>query len=106
MNFTVLVSRSDFHPSNVPNVLWESYLEYLWYYQADSWVSRMAYAFRVLAVSVAFPFIILTLFVRGPTFSRVEPKSFIQLVQDIASYVVARTLGIVDEGRAVSPVKN
>jgi hypothetical protein len=80
-NFSELTSRITISPSALPTLLWEYYLEYLWFYQPSSWVARTAYAFRVLAFLLILPITLLTLL-------------------DIASYVVARTLGVVDDVKA------
>jgi hypothetical protein len=64
MKLTAYVKTADLHPSAVPRLLWEYYLEYLWFYQPESWVARTAYAFRVVAVLAAFPFVVLMLLVR------------------------------------------
>ncbi|KAF4620626.1 hypothetical protein D9613_000439 [Agrocybe pediades] len=77
--YTSQVTRIE--PSSIPGTLWAYYLEYLWYYEPDSWVARIAYSFRVLAFLVALPFIVLGLV-------------------DISSYVIARTLGVVDDVKA------
>ncbi|KAF9529207.1 hypothetical protein CPB83DRAFT_852857 [Crepidotus variabilis] len=68
-------------PLSIPGLLWAWYLEYLWNYEGNSWVARTAYTFRVLAVLICLPFVIFGLL-------------------DIASYIVARTLGVVDVVKA------
>ncbi|KAL6300433.1 hypothetical protein BKA93DRAFT_801602 [Sparassis latifolia] len=66
---------------SVPGTLWRLYLEYLWDYHSASWVASVAYTFRVLAFLSIAPFVLLTLL-------------------DVASYVIARTLGVVDDTKA------
>ncbi|KAH9485113.1 hypothetical protein JR316_0002020 [Psilocybe cubensis] len=65
----------------IPGTIWAYYLEYLWFYEPDSWVATIAYSCRVLAVLISLPVIILGLL-------------------DIASYGIARTLGVVDDVKA------
>ncbi|KAI0318252.1 hypothetical protein OF83DRAFT_45393 [Amylostereum chailletii] len=57
-----------------PYQLWRWYVDYLWYYERDSWVASTASTFRILAAITLFPGIVLVLL-------------------DVASYVIARTLG-------------
>ncbi|KLO16973.1 hypothetical protein SCHPADRAFT_901128 [Schizopora paradoxa] len=66
---------------DVPSQLWQLYFDYLWDPTPGSWVSTIAYAFRVIAIMIMFPFALLTLL-------------------DIVSYVIARTLGVVETTRA------
>ncbi|CDO75348.1 hypothetical protein BN946_scf184966.g16 [Trametes cinnabarina] len=66
---------------SIPQTVWHFYLEYLVYYKPGSWVDSAASTFRVLAFMTILPFILLTLL-------------------DVASYVIARTLGIVDATKA------
>lgn len=47
-----------------PLYLWNLYVEYLWNYQQNSWVDRIASTFRVLALLLITPFAILTMLVR------------------------------------------
>jgi len=61
--------------------LWEAYVDCLWHFQPNSWVGRLASTFRILAVVLVFPVVLLTLL-------------------DVSSYVIARTLGIVDDIKA------
>jgi len=63
--------------SSVPFTLWHYYLQYLWYYDSSSWVARISSTIRVLAFLLVLPVVILGML-------------------DISSYVVARTLGVVD----------
>lgn len=49
---------------SIPGTLWAYYLEYLWFYEPDSWVATIAYSCRVLAVLISLPVIILGLLVR------------------------------------------
>ncbi|KAH0827373.1 hypothetical protein J3R83DRAFT_4023 [Lanmaoa asiatica] len=41
--------------------LWDAYVAYLWYYQPNSWVGRLASTFRILAAVLILPVILLTL---------------------------------------------
>lgn len=59
-----LTSRVSVSPLTVPTLVWECYLEYLWFYEPSSWVARTAYGFRVLAFLLVFPITVLTLLVR------------------------------------------
>lgn len=77
----ILQRISPFSWSAVPRLLWDTYTEYLWNHQPGSWVGRTASTFRVLALVVVLPVVILTLL-------------------DVTSYVIARTLGIVDDVKA------
>ncbi|KAL4080267.1 hypothetical protein V8B97DRAFT_724401 [Scleroderma yunnanense] len=72
---------SSYSWSTVPHLLWGAYIEHLWNPQPGSWVGRTAATFRVLAFLVVLPVVILTLL-------------------DVTSYVIARTLGIVDDVKA------
>ncbi|KAI0733153.1 hypothetical protein C8Q72DRAFT_881617 [Fomitopsis betulina] len=65
----------------LPATLWNLYVDYLWNYKPNSWVSSAASTFRVLAVLCIVPFAILTLL-------------------DVTSYVIARTLGVIDDTKA------
>ncbi|KAF9233328.1 hypothetical protein BU15DRAFT_80219 [Melanogaster broomeanus] len=75
------MSFSQISIASTPRLLWDGYVEYLWNYQSDSWVGRTASCFRILAVILVLPVVILTLL-------------------DVTSYVIARTLGIVDDVKA------
>jgi len=66
---------------SLPAHLWRLYVEYLWDPAPGSWVSRTAYTFRILAYLMIAPFCLLTLV-------------------DVTSYVIARTLGVVETTRA------
>ncbi|KAF8160782.1 hypothetical protein B0H34DRAFT_351843 [Crassisporium funariophilum] len=68
-------------PSSIPATLWGYYIQYLWNYESDSWVARIAYSCRILAILVCLPIVILALL-------------------DIASYAIARTLGVIDDVKA------
>jgi len=83
MNFTSQIASftSETTLSSIPRLLWEYYLEYLWFYDDGSWVARIASTFRVLA------------------FLLIIPMTGISLL-DITSYLIARTLGIVDDVKA------
>ncbi|KAL1703210.1 hypothetical protein EV121DRAFT_271230 [Schizophyllum commune] len=65
----------------LPSTLWRLYVDYLWNYDANSWVAHAAYSMRVMAVLLMLPITVLTML-------------------DIASYVIARTLGVIDDTRA------
>ncbi|KAL1715801.1 hypothetical protein EV715DRAFT_293782 [Schizophyllum commune] len=65
----------------LPGTLWRLYVDYLWNYDANSWVAHAAYSMRVMAVLLMLPITVLTML-------------------DIASYVIARTLGVIDDTRA------
>ncbi|KAF8635229.1 hypothetical protein AX17_004004 [Amanita inopinata Kibby_2008] len=85
--------------TSIPAVLWRYYIDYLWVYKPDSWVARAANTARVLAILVALPIIILGLLARN------VPNAFSALLmlyctQDIASYGIARTLGVIDDVKA------
>ncbi|EPQ57306.1 hypothetical protein GLOTRDRAFT_127665 [Gloeophyllum trabeum ATCC 11539] len=67
--------------ASFPYVLWTWYLEYLVYYDPASWVGKAASTFRILAFLAIAPFVLLTLL-------------------DVTSYVIARTLGVVDDTKA------
>ncbi|KAJ7187976.1 hypothetical protein C8R46DRAFT_1053229 [Mycena filopes] len=77
------VSSSSFSVSTMPRVLWTLYVDNLWNWSTypHSWISRTAYTARVLAIMLIMPIVILTLL-------------------DIASYGIARTLGIIDDVKA------
>ncbi|KAG2153780.1 uncharacterized protein EDB93DRAFT_214863 [Suillus bovinus] len=72
---------SQFSFSSAPHLVWHAYIEHLWNPQPGSWVSQVAYSFRILAFLLILPVVVLTLL-------------------DITSYVIARTLGIVDDVKA------
>ena len=71
-------SSSDFtfqiSPFSVPGLLWAYYVKYLWNYEPDSWVARIAYSCRILAILVTLPIIILGLLVC--TDFLIKPVSF------------------------------
>ncbi|KAH7929816.1 hypothetical protein BV22DRAFT_1028992 [Leucogyrophana mollusca] len=67
--------------SSAPRLLWDSYVEYLWNYDPGSWVGRVASSFRIFAFILVLPVVILTLL-------------------DVTSYVIARTLGVVEDVKA------
>ena len=69
--------------------LWHSYINYLWNYDSNSWVATIAYAFRIWAILAILPTLVLALLVSiSPT-----RRSYSYFVQDVTSYVIARTLG-------------
>ena len=47
----------------VPSYLWNSYVDYLWYYDSNSWVATLAYAFRIWAILAILPTLVLALLV-------------------------------------------
>ncbi|KAF9051183.1 hypothetical protein BDZ89DRAFT_1154084 [Hymenopellis radicata] len=63
--------------SSIPGLVWDLYLEYLVFYQPNSWVATFAYVFRIIAIILFIPILALTLL-------------------DLVSYGLARTLGIID----------
>jgi len=65
MNFTQYASdfTNQVSPSSLPVTLWNYYMKYLWYHEQNSWVARIAYTCRVLAVLVSLPVLIFTLLV-------------------------------------------
>ncbi|KAF7321691.1 hypothetical protein MKEN_00690500 [Mycena kentingensis (nom. inval.)] len=65
--------------ASAPSLLWELYLDWLWNWtdHPSSWVSRIAYTCRILAILILIPVLVLILL-------------------DIASYGIARTLGVID----------
>ncbi|KAJ7045783.1 hypothetical protein C8F04DRAFT_1066155 [Mycena alexandri] len=77
------LSSSSFNISALPRVLWNLYVDHLWNWtdHPHSWISRIAYGCRVLAILFIMPVVILTLL-------------------DLASYGIARTLGIIDDVKA------
>ncbi|KAF8813822.1 hypothetical protein BYT27DRAFT_7083529 [Phlegmacium glaucopus] len=83
MNFSFTASEftSEISPSSIPGLLWAFYVQYLWNYESGSWVARIAYSCRILAILICLPIIILALL-------------------DIASYGIARTLGVIDDVKA------
>jgi len=64
-------------------MLWNFYIDYLWHWNdhPKSWVSRIAYTSRVLAILLIMPIVVLTLL-------------------DLASYGIARSLGVIDDVKA------
>ncbi|TDL25918.1 hypothetical protein BD410DRAFT_783907 [Rickenella mellea] len=82
------MSDGELHPvlknanaASLPRQLWDWYISYLWSPRPDSWVYSIANTFRVLAVVLIAPFALLTLL-------------------DVTSYVIARTLGVIDSTKA------
>ncbi|KAF7984205.1 hypothetical protein HWV62_15990 [Athelia sp. TMB] len=67
--------------SFTPYHLWGYYVQYLWNYEPTSWVARIALAVKVLAIFLVLPLAVLAML-------------------DVSSYVVARTLGVVDVVKA------
>ncbi|KAF8236549.1 hypothetical protein L208DRAFT_1357331 [Tricholoma matsutake] len=72
---------SQLSPPLSPRSIWGYYVQYLWNYQPNSWVARIASVCRVLAILISFPIVVLALL-------------------DISSYGIARTLGVIDDVRA------
>jgi hypothetical protein len=66
---------------SVPHVLWRYYIQYLWNYDSTSWVARVSSTIRVFAILLILPVAILGML-------------------DLSSYVIARTLGVVDAVKA------
>ncbi|KAH8071909.1 hypothetical protein BXZ70DRAFT_964266 [Cristinia sonorae] len=64
-----------------PSLVWNLYVEYLWNYKPNSWVASAANTFRILSLLMFAPVFILTLI-------------------DVISYVIARTLGVIDDTKA------
>lgn len=64
-----------------PRLLWNYYLEYLWNYESGSWVATIASTCRILAILISLPIAVLALL-------------------DISSYLIARTLGVIDDVKA------
>jgi hypothetical protein len=66
MDFTSQITHftSETSFSSTPRLLWEYYLEYLWFYEDGSWVARVASTFRVLAFVLIIPMILISLLVR------------------------------------------
>ncbi|KIY51051.1 hypothetical protein FISHEDRAFT_71345 [Fistulina hepatica ATCC 64428] len=84
-----------------PRRLWELYLEYLVFYEPNSWTAFIARAFRILAIFIIFPIFVFTSLVRSKFLIDLDaPSDTLVCIQDIASYVVARTLGVIDDVKA------
>ena len=49
----------------LPGTLWRLYVDYLWNYDANSWVAHAAYSMRVMAVLLMLPITVLTMLVSG-----------------------------------------
>ncbi|KAH6914373.1 hypothetical protein BKA70DRAFT_1369665 [Coprinopsis sp. MPI-PUGE-AT-0042] len=87
-------------PSTYPRLVWSFYVRYLWNYEPDSWVARISYFFRVVAILLSLPTLILGLLVSCPlTF---YPSYHVE----IASYGIARTLGVIDDVKASTSDKS
>ncbi|PIL36141.1 hypothetical protein GSI_01801 [Ganoderma sinense ZZ0214-1] len=67
--------------ASLPLTIWHLYVDNLVFYNGGSWVHSIASTFRFLAFATIVPFILLTLL-------------------DVASYIIARTLGVIDETKA------
>jgi hypothetical protein len=46
-----------------PSYLWNTYLDYLWNYDSNSWVATIAYGFRIWAIFAILPTLVLGLLV-------------------------------------------
>ncbi|KAJ7859711.1 hypothetical protein B0H13DRAFT_2204890 [Mycena leptocephala] len=77
------LSSPSLNISSMPRMLWTFYVDHLWNWtdHPNSWVSRIAYTSRVFAILLILPLLILTLL-------------------DLASYGIARTLGVIDDVKA------
>ena len=100
MNISTYILDATPHisPSAAPALLWSYYISYLWNYEPDSWVATIAYSTRILAILVSLPLVILALLA-----SSYIPHIFfspLTFAQDIASYAIARTLGVIDDVKA------
>uniref|UniRef100_A0A0W0FHD4 Uncharacterized protein n=1 Tax=Moniliophthora roreri TaxID=221103 RepID=A0A0W0FHD4_MONRR len=85
--------------SSFYNIIWSYYVEYLWDYEPNSVVGKIAYTFRVLAVLAILPLLVLALLVNEDHLVVFPPFQMMK-IQDVSSYVIARTLGIVDDVKA------
>ena len=63
LSFDTSEFTSQVSPSSIPGLLWAFYVQFLWNYESDSWVARIAYSCRILAILVSLPIIILGLLV-------------------------------------------
>lgn len=50
-------------PSAVPGIVIGGYTKYLWDYEPNSWVAKIASSYRVLAFFIALPVVVLGLLV-------------------------------------------
>ncbi|KAJ3852168.1 hypothetical protein EV368DRAFT_41651 [Lentinula lateritia] len=83
-------------PSSALQIIWACYVENLWSYKPNSVVAKAAYSFKVLALALLLPILILILLLSLFKFlSNLSILNFF-CVQDITSYTIARTLGVVD----------
>ena len=62
---------------STPSLLWHAYVTQLWHPHPGSWVTKIAYSFRVLAFLVILPVLILSLLVRSAVraLSRLRSRS-------------------------------
>ncbi|KAJ6587113.1 hypothetical protein DFH09DRAFT_246174 [Mycena vulgaris] len=83
MTTTTAMPPSYLNVSALFRMVWDFYVDYLWNWTdyPHSWVSRIAYTARVLAILLILPIVVLTLL-------------------DITSYGIARTLGVIDDVKA------
>jgi hypothetical protein len=79
--------------------VWAWYSRTLVHYSQDGWVARAARTFRIFAVFLLAPFLFLTLLVCPLACHYLIVYLYIH-VQDVTSYVIARTLDAVDATRA------
>jgi hypothetical protein len=63
LSFDTSQYTSQVSPSSIPGLLWAYYVQNLWNYESSSWVARIAYSCRILAILVSLPIIILGLLV-------------------------------------------
>ncbi|KAJ7346885.1 hypothetical protein DFH08DRAFT_1080835 [Mycena albidolilacea] len=77
------LSSSSLTLSSLPQTVWNLYVDHLWRWtdHPNSWISRIAYSSRVLAIMLIMPIVVLTLL-------------------DLASYGIARSLGVIDHVKA------
>ena len=57
----------------LPSYLWNSYVDYLWNYDSNSWVATVAYAFRIWAILAILPTLVLALLVSNHFLSQTNP---------------------------------
>jgi hypothetical protein len=79
--------------------IWDCYVQYLWNYEPNSWVGRIASLSRVLAILISLPIVVLALLVRCRSAVLIWYPT-LSCFQDISSYGIARTLGVIDDVKA------
>lgn len=67
--------------TSYPEIVWSYYVHYLWDYEPNSWVARIANFCRFLSILLCLPTLLLGLV-------------------DVSAYVIARTLGVIDDVKA------